>query len=816
MKRFWILFYSNLLFSFRSMRRQGVYSLINIFGLTVSIMAFVLIFLYLQGEYAYDKCWSEYQNIYRVNESLIFNEREDHFALASYNVSQAMKHDYPEIEASTLIYHSSYSDDGPGITIWHEDKMLQLPSYSVADADFFKVFDYPFVEGDPQTALVEPRSLIISKHAAENFFAGESAIGKLLRINRSSYTVTAVIDTDACKTHLQFDALMSFSTLSNSVIEQMQRDWFWLIGYTYIKFSDSDAHKGFDEKLKLLVEQKIKPWIDGLSIEGDIDLHKEAIRDIHFNTRLQYDSHSNTNKRFVDMFGFIAAFLLLIASINYMNLATARSLKRAREIGVRKAIGAFRSQLVFQFLSESLLYTFLAFLLALLITHMILPFFTSLIGIDLSLATLLFENNGLSLVLLFLVILFLGILSGSFPAFVLSAFKPVKVLRPGLQLSHGNGFRSSHLRKGLVVLQFVISIGLIVSTIVINKQLTYMRKHDTGIHMDQVMVVHYPSDSTLHSKREVIKQQMLALPEVTHVSASNNLPGYKSGRLMFFLGDTAKPVVHTMNLYRVDHDFFDLLDVRLSAGRVFSKDFPNDATTAFVVNRAAAEFMGYDNPVGVNMNSGIGVKGKIVGMVENFHYASLHNPIEPLVFILNDDRASFLAVRFQTPEPAAAMQDIAAVWQDFDRNHYMNYSFLDTHFEQQYMREQRMLSLFGYFSLLVIVISCLGLFGLSAYTAEQRRKEIGIRKILGSSSYVIIQLLVKEFSLLVLVAGALALPLSWYLMASWLDGFAFRVWLNPLWFALGLFLALLIALLTVLSQAVKAVLDNPAEAIKYE
>ncbi len=816
MKRFWILCNSYLLFSFRNLRRQGVYSLINIFGLTVSMMAFILIFLYLQGEYAYDKCWSDYQNIYRINESLIFNEREDHFALASYNVSQAMKHDYPEIEASALIYHSSYSDDGPGITIWHGDKMLQLPSYSVADADFFKVFDYPFVEGDPQTALMEPRSLVISKHAADNFFEGESAIGKLLRINRSSYTVTAVIDTDACKTHLQFDALMSFSTLSNSVIEQMQRDWFWLIGYTYVKFRDKDAHIGFDEKLQLLVEQKIKPWIDGLSIEGDISLHKESIRDIHFNTRLQYDSHSNTNKRFVHMFGFIAAFLLLIASINYMNLATARSLKRAREIGVRKAVGAFRSQLVFQFLSESLLYTLLAFLLALTFTHLMLPFFNSLIGIELTLKSLLTENKGLSFILLFLVILFLGFLSGSFPAFVLSAFKPVKVLRPGLHLSYGNGFRSAHLRKGLVVLQFVISIGLIISTIVINRQLTFMRKHDTGIHMDQVMVIHYPSDSTLYSKREVIKQQMLGIPEVTHVSASNNLPGYKSGRLMFFLGDTAKPVVHTMNLYRVDHDFFDLLDVRLSAGRVFSKEYPNDASSSFVVNRAAAEFMGYENPVGVNMNCGIGVKGKIVGMVENFHYASLHNPIEPLVFILNDDRASFLAVRFQTHKPATAIDEIAEVWQDFDRNHYMNYGFLDTHFEQQYMREQHMLSLFGYFSLLVVLISCLGLFGLSAYTAEQRKKEIGIRKILGSSSYAIVQLLIREFSLLVLIAGALALPLSWYFMVSWLDGFAYRVWLNPLWFGLGLLLALSIALLTVFSQAFKAVSANPAEAIKYE
>ncbi len=811
-----ILLKNYLLFSLRSLRKQGIYSLINIFGLTVGIVAFILIFLYLQQEYAYDRCWSDYQNIYRVNESLIFNEREDHFALASYNVWQAMRNDYPEIEASAIIYQSSYSEEGPGVTLWYEEQMLRLPSYSVADADFFKVFDFPFVEGNPSTALVEPKSLVLSKNAAENFFSGESALGKMLRINRSSYKVTAVIDTDACQTHLQFDALMSFSTLSNTTIEQMRRDWFWLIGYTYVKFQDNNSAKGFNDKLELMIEEQVRPWISGLSIDGDINLHIEPIRDIHFNTSLQYDSHSNTNKRFVLMFVFIAAFLLLIASINYMNLATARSLKRAREIGIRKVVGAHRKQLVIQFLGESVLFTMIAFMLALAISEIILPWFNTLIGLELRLTDMLLAHKGMPVMFLLIVVIFLGLLSGSFPAFVLSSFRPVKVLRPGLQLVQGNGFRSSHLRKGLVVLQFVISIALIISTVVISKQLNYMRQHDAGIHLDQVMVIHFPSDSTLLSNREVIKQQMLTIPEVTHASVSNNLPGYKSGRLMFFLGDTAKPEVHTMNLYMVDHDFFDLLDINLIEGRLFSKEFPNDAATAFVVNRAAAEFMGYENPVGAPMNCGMGVKGKIIGMVENFNYASLHNPIEPLVFILNQDRMSFLAVRFQTNDVASAVSNISNMWQNFDRNHYMQYNFLNTHFEQQYMREQRMLSLFRYFALLVIMISCLGLLGLSAYMVEQRSKEIGIRKVLGSSTASIIRMLISELSLLVLLAGALALPVTWFFMQQWLNDFAYRVWLNPVWFALGLLAALLIAVLTVLSQAIRAVYINPVKALQYE
>ncbi len=800
----------------RNMRRQGVYSLINLLGLTVGIVAFVLIYIYLQQEYSYDRCWGEHRRIFRVNQSFSFGDRMDHFALSSYNVGQTMKHDYPEIAAATMIYHSSYNADGPGVTVWHGDKMLKIPSYSVADEDFFKVFDYTFLEGDPNTALIEPRSLVITKSVAEVFFGDNMVLGEMLRIGRTTYTITGVVDTDKCLSHLQFDALMSFSTMAAETIEQMRKDWFWLIGYTYIKFHDETSYRGFNEKLEILLQERVRPWISGLNIDGDIELRIEAITDIHFNTSLQYDSNSNTSKRFVNMFAFIAGFLLLIASINYMNLATARSLKRAREIGIRKVAGAHRTQLILQFLGESVFYTMFAFLLALALTELLLPWFNVLIGIDLSLSATLLGQHGRSLWLLILVLILVGLFSGSFPAFVLSSFKPVKVLRPGLQFVHSNGFRSSHLRKGLVVLQFVISIGLIISTLIVSRQLDYMRKHDPGIKLDQVMAIHYPADSSLRANREVIKQQMLAIPEVTHASVNLSLPGYRSGRLMFFLGDTAKPVVHTMNLYMVDHDFFGLLGVELVEGRLFSKEYPNDPATAFVVNRAAAQFMGYENPVGVEMSCGMGVDGKVIGMVENFNYSSLHSPIEPLVFLLNQNTVSYLAVRFQTPEPAAAIRKITEVWQAFDRNHYMHFNFLDQQFGKQYMREHRMLSLFSYFSLLVIIISCLGLYGLSAYTVEQRGKEIGIRKVLGSSGSAIISLLVKEFIMLVLLAGLIALPITWYFMNEWLTGFAYRVEVNPLWFAIGLITALLIALLTVLSQALKAVYANPVQALKYE
>ncbi|MDA3944179.1 MAG: ABC transporter permease [Bacteroidetes bacterium] len=805
-----------LLLSLRNIKRQRTHALINIFGLSIGLIVFILIFLFLVHEYSYDKSWRDHEQIYRLHASLDFNGREDHFALSSYNMAQAMKNDFPDIKAATMIFRTSFSNDQVGVTVYYDDKMYEIPSYTMADADFFNVFDYPFVEGDPNTALSEPKSLVISKKTAKNIFGDQAAFGQLIRIKTTTYKVTGVIDKEACQSHLLFDALISMSTMNQETIDQMKRDWFWLLGYTYIRFKDEALIEGFDKKLESLRQNTIKPWIQQVNVDGDIKMAIEPVSSIHFNNHLQYDSASNTNKRFVKMFAYIAVFLLLIASINYMNLATARSIKRAREIGIRKVSGAQRSQLIIQFLGESIFTAFLAFVLALLVTELLLPWFNTLVGMELSLAAIYSANNIHNGLLLLLVVLLLGLISGSFPAFVLSSFSPMDVLRSGSFSGKKQLFSASNLRKALVVFQFLISISLIISTLIVSDQLQFMRKYDSGIALDQVMVIHFPSDTTLYNNKEVLRQELLKLPEVKQVSLTESLPGYQSGRLMFFLGDTAKPEVRTMNLYVVDHDFFDLLEIKTLEGRTFSKEYPNDSKTAFVVNKAAAEFLGYDNPVGVDMYCGMDVEGKIIGMVNDFHYSSLHNPIEPLVLILSRDKPDYVAVKIKGPFSRQAIDHIAEIWQNFDQKHFFNYHFLDQQYARQYQREEKMLSLFGYFSFIVVLISCLGLYGLSAFTIEQRTKEIGIRKILGSSTWHLIKLTIFGFMKLVLLAGIIAIPLTYFLMQEWMNDFAYRVGLHPAWFALGILAAIVVALVTVYSQAIKAVNKNPVDAIKYE
>jgi len=455
------LFSNYLLLSLRNLKRQRIHALINILGLSLGLVVFILVFLFLVHEFSYDKSWREHQQIYRLNASLNFNGREDNFALSSYNMAESMKNDFPDIEAATMIFRTRLSNDDAGITVYHGDKMFDITSYTMADADFFKVFDYPFIEGDPNTALSEPKSLVISKKTAQKIFGAEPAYGELIDINTATYKVTGVINKEACQSHLHFDALISMSTMKQETFDRMKNDWFWLLGYTYIRFKDEAVIDAFSKKLELLGENTIKPWIQEVNVDGDIKMAIEPVDGIHFNNHLQYDSASNTNKRFVKMFAYIAVFLLLIASINYMNLATARSIKRAREIGIRKVAGAQKWQLIIQFLGESIFTAFFAFLLALLVAELVLPWFNNLIGMNLSLTSIFFANNIHIGLILLLIVFVLGLISGSFPAFVLSSFSPMDVLRSGSFSGKKQLFSASNLRKSLVVFQFVISISLI-------------------------------------------------------------------------------------------------------------------------------------------------------------------------------------------------------------------------------------------------------------------------------------------------------------------------------------------------------------------
>lgn len=815
MKKKLSLLLNYILLAFRSLNRQKKSAFINIIGLSVGFVAFILIYLFLIYEHSYDKSWKDSEKIYRVTEKLVFGH-EDNFAVSSYNVCQAMKNDIPEVEVATMIHRSNKSDDR-GLTCWYEDKKFSVSSVTMADADFFKVFDYPFLEGNSETALVDPYSMVIDAETKSAVFGDEDAVGKVIEVDYITYTVTGVIDKDARLSHLSFDILISQSTLKESQFELWRGDWCWLIGYTYVKLKDESLAESFQEKVALLSETTIRPWIREVNIEGDVQLAAEPIRNVHFNTQLQYDYETNTNRGFVNMFIYIAAFLLLIASINYMNLTTARSMKRSREIGIRKVVGAYRSQLVFQFLSESIITTLLSFGFALLFTELLLPWFNNLIEMRLSLGMAFdFSHNALGIYLL-LIVLFLGFLSGSFPAFVLSSFKPIHALQKNLTPNRNSLFSAINLRKILVIVQFVISIGMIICTLVVSSQLRYMRNYDYGINLNQNMVIYFPQDTSLSNHRETVREKLLNLPEVDKVSITQSLPGYQSGRLMFYMGDQTATDLKTMNLYMVDYEFLNFFDIRLKEGRWFLKESIEDSKTAFVVNQAAVDFLGTTEPIGFKMSCGLGIDGEIVGVVENFHYSSLHSPLEPLVFVLSmRGNPAFAAVHIATPDVAQAVEKISGVWQDFDQNHFLNYSFLDERFEKKYERESKMLSLFSYFSIIVVLISCLGLYGLSAFTVEQRTKEVGIRKILGSRVNQIVKLLVSDFIRLVVFAGIISIPIAYIIMNEWLSTFAYHVDLNFIWFALGFLIAVFIAVFTILTQVWKALKMNPIDVIKYE
>lgn len=815
MKTLGILSVNYLQTTIRRMVKQPGYALINMAGLTSGIMVFLLIFSYVAREYSYDTGWKDAARIHRVNAALSFSGKLDAVALSSFNIAEAMKTRFPEVEASTLIFKTNVTNNENGITVWVDDRKLEIPSVTYADADFFKVFNYSFLEGDAEKALTEPRSMVLPANLARSLFGTEPALGKLVQINKTTFVVTGVIDKASQLSHLEFDALVSMSTHSQQTLQNFREDWFWLLGYTYVKLNSEEAAAGFGKNLQQFTADVIDPWIKEVNVDGSIVLTHEPISGIHFNNSLQYDSTTNVNERTVQIFAIIAAFLLLIAAINYMNLATARSVRRAREIGIRKVAGAHRLQLIGQFLGESYLLTALSFGLAWSLAELVMPWFNDLTGLQLSLSALVFQS-GKTLLVLLSTFLLLGLLSGFYPALVLSSFSPVKVLRPGATMSRSSAFQLANLRKVLVVIQFVISTGMIIATLVVSDQLRFVMNHAKGIDSDQVMVIHFPRDSVLLANRNVIREQLLTLPEVQDVSLTASMPGYLSGRLMFFVGDTAKPEIQTMNFYVVGHDFFKLFNIQTVEGRVFSRDYPNDDSTAFVINEAAARHLGYSDPTAVEMRCGLGVDGKIVGVVKDFHYSSLHSPIEPLVFLLNEQHVSFVAVKLRSNDMHATVDKIQQLWQDFDKRHFFHYSFLDDRYARAYSHEARMLTLFSYFSLIIILISCLGLYGLSAFSTEQRTREIGIRRVLGGSNADILLLLSKSFLLLVVVAGFISIPIVYYLMGEWLGNFAFSTGLKFSHFFFGFIISVAIAMATVMVQAFKALKKQPVESLKYE
>jgi len=807
---------------FRVLRRQKNYFLLNLAGLTIGIVAFVFIYLYVENALYYDRSWKNYPHIYRVNETYSTGGKAERIALTPYLLADKLKDNFPGILKSTRLFFTDPSDKNDVSSVNYQGKMYDIPNMTIGDARVFKIFNYHFTEGNTDSCLLKPNSLVLSSAMKQKIFGKKPALGKKLKTSVRTYTVTGVFDNKNRPSHLEFDAIISSNSLDKQEQKQLNTNWFWMNCYTYVEFADTVDVRKFTQRANYFADTAIGNYIrkQKIKINGYMHLAFQPIQKIHFSQGLLYDSHSNINITYLYIFVTVALFILLMASINYINFATARSLKRVREIGVRKVMGVFRKQLMLQYISESLIITFIAFILSLGLVELLMPAFNSLVNRQITLVDSLFSGSGLVFGLLLVVfMLLLALFSGSFPAFVLSSLKPVEVLGGRGLIFRGNkkhSFTAASLRKFLVVIQYFVAIGVIISTLIIAAQIHYVKNRTLGFDKKNVVVINTPADTSFRGKVSAFVAALKTDSDIEQVATASSLPGYLTEKILVRSSDSAAGHLQTLNAFLVGYHYFDLLKIPLIKGEYFSSVKKNDTLEHFIVNEAAVEFLGLKHPLGSYLYTPYTKKGDIIGVVKNFNFSSLHQQIEPLIFLLKPQYMSYVVVRINPAEKKEALAHIHTVWDKFNKGYTMYYTSLTKKLNTLYRSDQKMLSLFFYFSLFVILISALGLFGLSSFLIEQRSKEISIRKVLGGSEKQIVLMLVKEYLILVLVAGLLISPVVYFFIGKWLQSFAYHINLSIWCFVAGIVLVLLIAFVTVLLQALFMVRKRPVEALKYE
>lgn len=805
---------------FRILFRQRSYTVLNIIGLAIGIAVFVFIYLYIQSEIRFDRHWTDENQIYRVTSKFNLDGNIDSAALTPFRLANEFE-TYPEVLNSTNLFYTDPSDINDVSSLGYNDEVFEVPDITLGNSNVFKIFDYKFTEGSPERALSEPFTMVISTDVARMIFGDEPALGKKLKTVVRQYTITGVYEKQNRPSHLNFDAIVSVNSLPEDDLTMLNENWFWVNCNTYVKISDSVNPVEFERRFNIDFNRKMADYIanNNLQVDGYSHYKLEPIYDVHFNTTLLYDSPSNIDKSYLYIFGIIAAFILLTASINYINLATARSLKRAKEIGVRKVLGAYRKQLTIQYITESFILTFISFFLALALVELLMPQFNQLVNKELTLVGSLFTKDGIFFgILLILTVFVLSIISGSFPAFILSAFRPVSVLKGSNILIGKDGkqlISGGRLRKFLVTLQYFVAIGMIISTLIIARQIAFINNQDLGFDKENIIVVNVPQDTSYTYRSDDFLAALKDHPSIQRLSASGSVPGYTPGRRIFYVGDTSQASLISLNVFIIDTNFFKLLQVPILQGSSFSEIPEGDSNIYYIVNEAAVEFLNLEQAVGSQLTIPQTMGGEIIGVVRNFNFSSLHRQVEPLVFIYYP-RHRYVMLKTDESGKKEALQHVKKTWKEYNKGQFLHFTFLDEKLESLYGKDQKMLSLFIYFSFFVIFISSLGLYGLSSFLIEQRTKEISIRKILGGSKTQIITLLAKDYLWLVLLAGLLVSPLVFYLMDMWLNSFAYHISINIWYFVIGIFSALLIAFLTVLIRSFYVVRRSPAHILKYE
>jgi len=807
------MFKNYILSAWRNIIRQRLSSVINIGGLAIGLASFILIFLYIQKELNYDKHWEDVDKVYRISESIDYGKRAADYALSPFPLAPSLQKYFPELKQLTRI--SRASEKTP---IEFNNQIFNIPRVHYADSNFFKIFNYTFIEGSKKNALNNPNDIVISKKIANKFFGENQAIGKTFKINEKTYTVTGVIHAHQHPSHLQPNILRSTLSFPKSYLKNMNGDWTYIGYYTYIKFQNEPDIRQFKDKLSGWHKQTIEPWLSHHELTYKLDFKLQPLDEIHFLTAYDYDLPSNINDKYLYIFGYVAFFILLIVSINYINLSTAKAANRYKEVGIRKTLGAKRQQLIKQFLGESVMLSLIAMVLGIALTEVLLPVFNSLTGQELTFIEKLNEPYGLvNLFIILGVSLLVGTASGIFPAFVMSNFSSLQItgknLLSGKQAKKTN--QSTNLRKTLVIAQFIVTISMIIATLVVYNQIQFMQNKSLGFNKERMVIIDIPSHKPLRQNLETIKNEMKQIPEVENAVSSMDFPGFQHGRLTFYIEKNGKYRQEMINYYRVGENFHSALDIKVKEGRFFSRDYPSDPSSAIVINEAAKKIFG-ENPIGQKVKCGLGVDGQIIGVIEDFNYASLHKRIHPLVMLYTPQKARFLGVKIKNMQIPETLKDIEQTWKQFDSKHPYVYQFLDDQFDSQYKREEKMMSIFGYFSILTILLACLGLFGLSAFMAEKKRKEIGIRKALGSTSKSIVVKFMRQYMVWLVLSNAIAWPLAFWAMNKWLENFAYRISIQSQSFLIAAIVTLILALGTISYHAIKAANTNPAETLRDE
>jgi len=797
------MFKNYLKIALRNIIRNKGYSIINILGLAIGMACCLFIFLYIQEELSYDNHHKNVDRLYRVVMHFESESFTADFAKVGPPVGLKLREDFPQVESVARLM-KNYRP-----LVKYENKKFYEERFYYAEPELFDIITFPFLQGNPNNALSRPNTIVISEAIAEKYFGDENPVGKTLTIDSKTFEIKGIIQNYPSNTHLKCDFLASFKTIEEN---GMNSDWGRTNFYTYVKLAPNVNAEDFKKQI-----YQIESHYRNKEISNRYDL--QSVKRIHLHSHLAGETEPPGNPLYIYITSTIGLLILLIACINFMNLTTARFARRAREVGMRKVVGAKKRQLIFQFMGESIVMSGIAFVLAITIAGISLPILNELTNKQFTDQSFLQPEI---IIISSMLILFVGFITGSYPSFILSQFRAAIVLKSGMTGSS----KGSVLRKALVVAQFTVTILFIIGTLIVYKQLHFLKTTDLGFEKEQKLVLPLEGNYLTDMQYESVKSEFLKYPQISSVSVSSGVPGYGMGAYATSLISAENDRLQRMIYLFIDHDFISHYKMDILEGRSFKKEMISDRDDAFVINESAVEAFGWssaEKALGMQIRTGYGEHGTIIGVVKDFHFDGLQRKIEPLIFALGPNKGlnmfnknGCITLTLNTENIRETIDFVKQKWQAFNQNIPFRYYFIDDIFNRYYQREEQTRRIISLFAFLGLFVSCLGLFGLTSFIAEQRTKEIGIRKVLGSSISEIILLLSKEFIKWILVANIIAWPLGYFAIKWWLQDFSYRINVGLMPFIVSALLALVIAILTVSYQSAKAALANPVESLRYE